>query len=64
LEKVGKSWDASVLSDECGGHHQHGSFTGCFVGVACSDLNGSAKEATFDYFVYRPVEAEGDSYEI
>src|SRR3546814_6667877 len=33
----------------------HGSFTGAFVGVACSDLNGTALEAKFDYLVYRPV---------
>jgi xylan 1,4-beta-xylosidase len=64
LKKVGKKWDASILSDECGGHQHHGSFTGAFVGVAASDLNGLEREANFDYFVYRPVEAEGDRYEI
>jgi xylan 1,4-beta-xylosidase len=64
LKKVGKKWDASILSDECGGHQAHGSFTGAFVGVAASDLNGQAKEASFDYFVYRPVKFETDRYEI
>jgi xylan 1,4-beta-xylosidase len=64
LKEVGKKWDASILSDECGGHQQHGSFTGAFVGVAASDLNGLAKEAKFDYLVYRPVKAVGDRYEI
>jgi xylan 1,4-beta-xylosidase len=64
LAKIGKRWDASVLSDECGGHHAHGSFTGAFVGVAASDLNGQAKEAKFDYFVYRPVKHETDRYDI
>jgi xylan 1,4-beta-xylosidase len=64
LKKVGKKWDASILSDECGGHQHHGSFTGAFVGVAASDLNGLEREANFDYFVYRLVEAEGDRYEI
>ncbi|KAK3688876.1 glycoside hydrolase family 43 protein [Podospora appendiculata] len=64
LEKIGPVFDASIVSDECGGHQLHGSFTGAFVGVAASDLNGTAAEAEFDYFVYRPVEFEGDRYEV
>ncbi|KAG8158055.1 hypothetical protein KVR01_011816 [Diaporthe batatas] len=64
LKEIGPVLDASILSDECGGHQVHGSFTGAFVGVACSDLNGTAKEATFDHFVYRPVKHESDRYEI
>ncbi|KAJ0116812.1 beta-xylosidase [Diaporthe amygdali] len=64
LKEIGPVLDASILSDECGGHQTHGSFTGAFVGVACSDLNGTAKEATFDHFVYRPVKHESDRYEI
>lgn len=64
LSEIGPVLDASILSDECGGHQVHGSFTGAFVGVACSDLNGTAKEATFDRFVYRPVKHESDRYEI
>ena len=64
LKKIGPVYDASIISDECGGHQAHGSFTGAFVGVACSDLNGTAIEAKFDYFVYRPVQHESDRYDI
>uniref|UniRef100_L2G1B1 Glycoside hydrolase family 43 n=1 Tax=Colletotrichum fructicola (strain Nara gc5) TaxID=1213859 RepID=L2G1B1_COLFN len=64
LKKIGPVFDASLISDECGGHQAHGSFTGAFVGVAASDCNGTAREATFDYFVYRPVRDETDRYEI
>ncbi|OLN95653.1 Beta-xylosidase [Colletotrichum chlorophyti] len=64
LKAIGPVFDASVLSDECGGHQAHGSFTGAFVGVAASDLNGTARTATFDYFTYRPVHDETDRYEI
>ncbi|KAL1843223.1 hypothetical protein VTJ49DRAFT_2554 [Mycothermus thermophilus] len=64
LKKIGPVLDASIVSDECGGHQKHGSFTGAFVGVAASDLNGTAAEATFDYFAYRPVPHHSDRYEI
>lgn len=64
LTKIGRVYDASIVSDECGGHPSHGSFTGAFVGVAASDLNGEERKATFDYFVYRPVRDETDRYEI
>nr|ANR02571.1 HxylB [[Humicola] grisea var. thermoidea] len=64
LKKIGPVLDASIVSDECGGHQRHGSFTGAFVGVAASDLNGTAAEATFDYFIYRPVQHPSDRYEI
>lgn len=64
LRKVGPVLDASIVSDECGGHAAHGSFTGAFVGVACSDLNGEATEARFDYFTYRPVQHATDRYEV
>jgi xylan 1,4-beta-xylosidase len=64
LQPIGPVLDASILSDECGGHQAHGSFTGAFVGVAASDLNGTALPADFDYFVYRPVRHETDRYEI
>ncbi|KAH8705311.1 putative beta-xylosidase [Talaromyces proteolyticus] len=64
LQKVGSILDASTLSDECGGHQAHGSFTGAFVGIACSDLNGTARQATFDHFVYRPVHDPADRYDI
>ncbi|KAL4958119.1 glycosyl hydrolases family 43-domain-containing protein [Aspergillus filifer] len=62
LNEIGPVLDASILSDECGGHQAHGSFTGAFVGVACSDLNGTALEAKFDYLVYRPVRDGLDRY--
>jgi len=64
LKPIGPVLDASILSDECGGHQAHGSFTGAFVGVAASDLNGTALHADFDYFLYRPVHHASDRYEI
>lgn len=63
LNKIGPVFDASIVSDECGGHQAHGSFTGAFVGMACSDLNGTAMSARFDYFMYRPVQDARDRYE-
>jgi xylan 1,4-beta-xylosidase len=64
LRPIGPVLDASLLSDECGGHAEHGSFTGAFVGVAANDLNGTASPADFDTFVYRPVRHETDRYEV
>lgn len=64
LKDVGPVLDASIVSDECGGHQAHGSFTGAFVGVACSDLNGTAKPAKFDYFTYRPIQDPSDRYDV
>ena len=64
LRPIGPVLDASLLSDECGGHGEHGSFTGAFVGVAANDLNGTASPADFDYLVYRPVRHETDRYEM
>jgi len=63
LRPIGPVLDASILSDECGGHAEHGSFTGAFVGVAAHDLNGTATPADFDYFVYRPVRDPTDRYD-
>ena len=37
-------------------------FTGAFVGMAASDINGTAKEAVFTDFVYRPVRDPSDRY--
>ena len=34
------------------------------VGVAASDINGTETKASFDYFIYRPVEHESDRYDI
>lgn len=64
LQKIGPIFDASIISDECGGHKEHGSFTGAFIGVAASDLNGLAIPAEFDYFDYRPAHHETDRYEV
>lgn len=64
LRAVGPVFDASILSDECGGHQAHGSFTGAFVGVACSDLNGTALPAKFESFTHRPVKDRADRYEV
>ncbi len=61
-QKIGPVLDASILSDECGGHAEHGSFTGAFVGMAASDLNGTALQARFTDFVYTPVRHESDRY--
>jgi len=64
LAPIGPVLDASLLSDECGGHAEHGSFTGAFVGMAANDLNGTARPADFSYFVYRPVHDASDRYEV
>ncbi|KAI0394870.1 glycoside hydrolase family 43 protein [Xylariaceae sp. FL0594] len=64
LQKIGPVLDASIVSDECGGHQVHGSFTGAFVGVACSDINGLELPSEFDYFTYRPVRYHTDRYEV
>ncbi|KAL4917734.1 glycosyl hydrolases family 43-domain-containing protein [Aspergillus aurantiobrunneus] len=64
LREIGPVLDASILSDECGGHQAHGSFTGAFVGMACSDVNGTAMPARFASFVYRPVQDATDRYEV
>lgn len=64
LKNIGPVYDASILSDECGGHQAHGSFTGAFVGVAASDLNGTETKAGFEYFIYRPVQHDSDRYDV
>jgi len=63
LQPIGPVLDASILSDECGGHAEHGSFTGAFVGMAAHDLNGTASPADFDYFLYRPQHDPSDRYD-
>ncbi|KAH7231248.1 family 43 glycoside hydrolase [Fusarium redolens] len=62
LKQMGPVLDASTLSDECAQDWGDSPFTGAFVGMACSDLNGLAREARFDYFVYRPVRDQSDRY--
>ena len=64
LTPIGPVLDASILSDECGGHAEHGSFTGAFVGMAAHDLNGTASPADFSYFLYRPQHDPSDRYEV
>ncbi|KFA49977.1 hypothetical protein S40293_05941 [Stachybotrys chartarum IBT 40293] len=64
LKPIGPVFDASIISDECGGHQADGSFTGAFSGVACSDLNGTEGKAVFEEFVYRPVRHETDRYDV
>ncbi|KAF9887527.1 hypothetical protein FE257_010105 [Aspergillus nanangensis] len=61
---IGPVYNATIVSDECGGHLAHGAFTGSFVGVACSDMNGLVLPATFDYVKYRPVKYRTDRYEV
>jgi xylan 1,4-beta-xylosidase len=61
-QKIGPVLDASTLSDEAGPQGEHGNFTGTFVGMACSDLNGTALHADFTDFVYRPVKHTSDRY--
>jgi xylan 1,4-beta-xylosidase len=61
-QPAGPALDASLISDECGAYGEHGSFTGGFIGMACSDLNGTALTADFSAFVYRPVRHETDRY--
>jgi xylan 1,4-beta-xylosidase len=64
LKKFGPVLDASILSDECGGHQADGSFTGAFTGMAASDCNGEALTAKFDYFLYRPEHSDLDRYDV
>lgn len=64
LTEIGPLYDASVLSDDCALVRGGNPFTGAFVGLACSDLNGLACEAKFDYFTYRPVHDSSDRYEV
>ncbi|KAF4471781.1 xylan -beta-xylosidase [Fusarium albosuccineum] len=64
MTEIGPVLDASLLSDDCAEKRGGCPFTGASVGMACSDLNGLAREAKFDYFVYRPVRDDSDRYEI
>ncbi|HVT72245.1 MAG TPA: glycoside hydrolase family 43 protein [Lacunisphaera sp.] len=47
-----QQFDASILSDEASAPG-NANFTGAFVGLACSDLAGTARPADFDWFEYR-----------
>jgi len=50
-QPIGPKLDAALLSDE-GGRGEHASFTGNFVGMACQDVSGQAREATVSHFTY------------
>lgn len=50
-QPIGPELNAAVLSDE-GGRGEHASFTGNFVGLACQDVSGRAREACFSHFEY------------
>jgi xylan 1,4-beta-xylosidase len=62
-QRIGPVLDASLISDE-GAGGEHSNFTGAFVGMAASDLNGTATPADFTQFVYRPVRDKSDRYEV
>lgn len=54
-EKIGPSFDASILSDEA---CEEGWFTGAMAGICCQDLTGSGKYADFDWFTYQAAAPE------
>jgi len=49
-QAIGKTYDASTLSDDA--IKGSSAFTGAFVGLTCQDLSGTNKPADFDYFSY------------
>lgn len=51
-QRIGETFDASILSDEYGGL----GFTGAFVGMACQDLRCRKAFADFEYFRYEALE--------
>jgi len=61
---VGPVFQASMLSDDAVAQLGGIAFTGAFVGMACSDLNGLARRAHFGYFMYRPIKDSSDRYEV
>ncbi len=64
LHKIGPVYDASILSDECAEKPGGASFTGAFVGMACTDMNFQTVRAEFDHFIYRPVKHQSDRYDV
>lgn len=52
---IGKTFDASKLSDEYLEYAKAEGFTGAFVGLCCQDLSGRRKHADFDFFEYREI---------
>jgi xylan 1,4-beta-xylosidase len=61
FQPAGPELDASIVSDECGGHAEHGSFTGAFVCLCAHDLNGTAAPADFSYLTYEPEKGSMDA---
>ncbi len=55
LQPIGRSFDASILSDEASIASSGGCFTGAFVGICAQDINGTVKPADFSYFEYEPL---------
>ena len=55
LQKIGPTFDASILSDEGSIASGGGCFTGAFVGICAQDINGTANTADFHYFTYEPL---------
>lgn len=51
-EELPVKLDAKLLSDDYIASRYGGFFTGAFVGLACSDLSGYRKNATFSFFRY------------
>jgi xylan 1,4-beta-xylosidase len=47
-----QKFDATILSDEAAAPGTP-NFTGAFVGMACQDMAGTARQADFDWFEYR-----------
>lgn len=50
--------DAAVLSDDHVMQRYRGFFTGAFTGMACVDMTRFGKEAVFDFFDYRELQAD------
>lgn len=48
-QQVGGEFDASTLSDE---HCREGAFTGCFIGVAATDMLSRIQHADFEWLEY------------
>lgn len=53
--RVGKTLDATVLSDDYYASTGHIMFTGAFIGICCQDLSGQKAYADFDYFEYKEL---------
>lgn len=53
--RIGKTLDATVLSDDYYASTGHIMFTGAFIGICCQDLSGQKSYADFDYFEYKEL---------